>query len=255
MLYDSLTVQEVVDSESSAEFLKEATKLATSRELENIAQRLEAKQELFAELLAPRRLAALAKADFVLLLSHVFSIRRKARKLLRLVGVEPFRQQTQELLYGKGDVADRFECFVTAFEGRLDERRAINLASELLHFHDPDQYCLWTNWVWDPTTGSGALPMVVQEGVEIGGASTAERYCNVGAALLQVNEVGHARNISGNATGMLGTNLLLACVHAVYMYTVFRLKLSDEFNRILPELPELVERVLGVHKMEVVASG
>jgi len=67
MLYDSLTVQEVVDSESSAEFLKEATKLATSRELENIAQRLEAKQELFAELLAPRRLAALAKADFVLL--------------------------------------------------------------------------------------------------------------------------------------------------------------------------------------------
>ena len=32
MLYDSLTIQEVVDSESAAEFLKEATKLASSKE-------------------------------------------------------------------------------------------------------------------------------------------------------------------------------------------------------------------------------
>jgi hypothetical protein len=50
---------------------------------------------------------------------------------------------------------------------------------------------------------------------------------------------------------MLGMDLYLACVHAVYMYTVFRLKMSDEFNRILPELPELVERVLGVRQLEV----
>ncbi|MDP6236092.1 MAG: hypothetical protein QGE96_04390 [Candidatus Poseidoniia archaeon] len=255
MLYDSLTVQEVVDTESSAEFLKEATKLATSRELENIAQRLEMKRGMFAELLAPERLASLTEDEFVLLLDHVFSIRRKARRLLRLISVESFRQRTQELLYGEEDVGDRFERFVTLFEGSLDERRSINLASELLHFHDPDKHWLWTNWIWDPETGSGALPMVVQEGIVIEGKSSAERYRNVGAALRLVNEVGHAQNISGNTMGMLGTNLLLACVHAVYMYTVFRLKLSDEFNRILPELPELVERVLGVRGLEVVASG
>ena len=35
------------------------------------------------------------------------------------------------------------------------------------------------------------------------------------------------------------------------MYTVFRVKLSKEFNRILPELPELARRVLGVQKMEI----
>jgi hypothetical protein len=34
------------------------------------------------------------------------------------------------------------------------------------------------------------------------------------------------------------------------MYTVFKVKLSQEFNRILPELPELTQRVLGVHKLE-----
>jgi len=119
-----LTVQEVVDTESSAEFLKEATKLATSRELENIAQRLEMKRGMFAELLAPERLASLTEDEFVLLLDHVFSIRRKARRLLRLISVESFRQRTQELLYGEEDVGDRFERFVTLFEGSLDERRA-----------------------------------------------------------------------------------------------------------------------------------
>ena len=51
--------------------------------------------------------------------------------------------------------------------------------------------------------------------------------------------------------GTYGIDVFLACVYAVYMYTVFRVKLSDEFNRILPELPELTRRVLGVQKMEL----
>ena len=48
-----------------------------------------------------------------------------------------------------------------------------------------------------------------------------------------------------------GIDVFLACVYAVYMYTVFRVKLSDEFNRILPELPELTRRVLGVQKLKI----
>jgi hypothetical protein len=51
--------------------------------------------------------------------------------------------------------------------------------------------------------------------------------------------------------GTYGIDVFLACVYAVYMYTVFRVKLSDEFNRILPELPELTRRVLGVQKLEL----
>ncbi|SVE21874.1 uncharacterized protein METZ01_LOCUS474728, partial [marine metagenome] len=47
MLYDDLSVQDVVDSESALEFRKEATKLATSSELENIGQKLEEKSHLF----------------------------------------------------------------------------------------------------------------------------------------------------------------------------------------------------------------
>ena len=40
MLHDSLTVEEVVDSESALEFMKEATKLATSADLEDLSERI-----------------------------------------------------------------------------------------------------------------------------------------------------------------------------------------------------------------------
>jgi len=250
MLYDSLTIQEVVDSESADEFLKEATKLASSSELESIARQLEIKQTMFAESLSAENLAKMEAEEFVQLLNHIFSIRRRAAKFVKAVGVENLRAATMTLLYGEGEADKRFEDFVKSISETVDRRRCINLASELLHFNDPQKNCLWTNWVWDSETGSGAISMVVKEGVELDGKDDSERYRNISAALRMVDVLGHSRNISGNAPGMLGMDLFLACVHAVYMYTVFRLKMSDEFNRILPELPELVERVLGVRQLE-----
>jgi hypothetical protein len=69
--------------------------------------------------------------------------------------------------------------------------------------------------------------------------------------LALVNAVGHSIGFSDSGKGLFGTDVFLACVYAVYMYTVFRIKLSQEFNRILPELSELAQRVLGVYKMEM----
>jgi hypothetical protein len=251
MLYDTLSIQEVVDSESADEFLKEASKLASSSELENIARQLEKKQTMFAEYLRAENLVKMETEDFAQLMNHIFSIRRRAAKIVKAVGVENLRAATITLLYGEGETENRFEAFVKAISKTVDRRRCINLASELLHFNDPQKNCLWTNWIWDSQTGSGAISMVVNEEVELDGKSDSERYRNISAALRMVEVLGHSRNISGNAAGMLGMDLYLACVHAVYMYTVFRLKMSDEFNRILPELPELVERVLGVRQLEV----
>ena len=51
MLHDSLTVEEVVDSESALEFMKEATKLATSSDLEDLSERIARKAEFFGRML------------------------------------------------------------------------------------------------------------------------------------------------------------------------------------------------------------
>ena len=39
MLFDSLTNDEIVDSESALEFMKEATKLASSADLDDLSER------------------------------------------------------------------------------------------------------------------------------------------------------------------------------------------------------------------------
>lgn len=251
MLYDSLTVQEVVDSESAAEFLKEATKLASSQELEGLARLLEAKQKFFETSLSKANLEVMTEVEFSDLLSNIFSISRKSRKVMRVVGLERFRWLTIELLHGEEDVGSRLQAFVSDLSRNLDQRRAINLGTELLHYYNPTENGLWTNWIWDPSTGSGALQMVLQEQLEIKEQDLASQYRSVSSAIRLIAEAGYSRSISRNAQGPLGVGLFLACVHAVYMYTVFKLKLSNEFNRILPELPELVARLLGVRNMEV----
>ncbi len=90
----------------------------------------------------------------------------------------------------------------------------------------------------------------IEQDTDLSGVTNGDIYINVGDAMRSLNVVGQSRSFSSIGKGLFGTDVLLACVYAVYMYTVFKVKLSQEFNRILPELPELTQRVLGVHNME-----
>ena len=79
MLHDSLTVEEVVDSESALEFMKEATKLATSSDLEDLSERIASKAEFFGRMLEPEKLKQLTEDEFGLLVRQIFSIGRKSK--------------------------------------------------------------------------------------------------------------------------------------------------------------------------------
>ena len=67
----------------------------------------------------------------------------------------------------------------------------INFAGELLHYSMPDRYWLWTNWIWDPDNNTGALPLVVQEEVDLLGETEGETYLRVGEAMSYVNPVSY----------------------------------------------------------------
>ena len=249
MLYDDVSVQDVVDSESTLEFMKEATKLASSSELENIGQKLEEKSRLFQSTLNPEAIDSMREEDFSKVVGKIFSIRRKSKRLVKATGFKNLRAMVIELLYGKDPIEKRFNEFVNSIE-KIDEKMRINFASELLHFTDPKRNWLWTNWIWDPNANTGSLPLIIKENVDLSGVTNGDIYNNVGDAMKSLNVVGQSRSFSSIGKGPFGTDVLLACVYAVYMYTVFKVKLSQEFNRILPELPELTQRVLGVHNME-----
>ena len=54
--------------------------------------------------------------------------------------------------------------------------------------------------------------------------------------------------------GVFGTDVFLASVYAVYMYTTLRMRMTQEFNKIIPELAELVQRLLGVNRTPPMAE-
>ena len=82
MLHDSVTQEEVVDSESALEFMKEATKLASSADLEDLSERITRKSEQFSKLLSADSLETLKEEEFVLLVRQIFSIGRKSKRLI-----------------------------------------------------------------------------------------------------------------------------------------------------------------------------
>ena len=88
MLHDSLTVEEVVDSESALEFMKEATKLASSADLEDLSERIARKAEFFGRMLEPEKLKRLTEDEFGLLVRQIFSIGRKSKRLISSNGFE-----------------------------------------------------------------------------------------------------------------------------------------------------------------------
>ncbi len=105
--------------------------------------------------------------------------------------------------------------------------------------------------MWDPRAGTGSLPLVTTEEFDLDGPDRGETYLRVGEAMAFVNETGKAVGFTNLGSGLFGTDVFLACVYSVYMYTVLRLRMTQEFNRIVPELPDLVRRLLGVYRPEV----
>lgn len=245
MLYDELQIDRVVDAEAALEFMKEATKLATASELEGIGARLADKSARLRAQLAPDRIAQLGVDGFTEVASQIFSIRRKAPRLIKANGIEALRGELAALLYGADPISARVDRFTSRITG-LEPAMIVALATESLHFIDPERYWLWTHWIWNPTTRTGALRLVTHDAAELVADGDGATYERVGRAIRLVDHHGHVAGYARSARGLFGTDVFLACVYAVYMATMFRLKLSNEFNRILPELPELVERVLGV---------
>jgi hypothetical protein len=104
--------------------------------------------------------------------------------------------------------------------------------------------------MWNPESETGALPLIVMEEVDLDAGSVAETYDRIGLAMAFVDEVGAAAGFRPPGHGVFGTDVFLASVYAVYMYTTLRMRMTQEFNRVIPDLAELVSRLLGVHRLE-----
>lgn len=261
-----MTTGQVVDTQTAQEFMAQALEKAERAELGDIVAELEQKSARFRAWLAPDALPGLDRSQLRGVLRSIFTTRRQADAIIDVMGEAELRQAMGRLLHGPTAPQDRFQEFVDALSGfwgdvrlarkplpgrengEVPENVLCDLASEVLHFTQPEAHWLWTRWMWDPRTGTGTLPLVTMDEYDLHGRTSGETYMKVGVAVAFVRATGEAAGFArfGGGDSPFGIDVFMACVYAVYMYTVLRLRMTQEFNKVVPQLPELSRRLLGV---------
>lgn len=246
---------QVVDTPTAREFTERALERVSKEDLSDVAALLGRKVEAFQAILAPDVLPAMTETQATALLRSIFVTRRRHRVILDTLTLDGFIEQCERLLYGPGPAPARLGEFHDAIGtiGRdLPAQTGFDLGSSLLHFTDPDRHWLWTQWMWDPENLTGALPLIVTEEVDLIADDTAESYRRIGVAMAFISEVGEAAGFQERGHGILDTDVFLACVYAIYMYTTLAMRMTQEFNQVVPELDDLLRRLLGVHRSPLV---
>jgi hypothetical protein len=232
--------------------LQEALGQVSPEDVIAIADELaERRDRLFLELATdPSKLAG-SFADIALAVTHT---KVNARTISNYFAQNDY-QIFRELLYGEAPAAIRVAGFVEKLNA-LDTRLALELATGLLHNSDPSNDWLWTRWLWDPTTGTGILPLLAGSSHNLLATNIADGYSRVGAVSALSMKFAEGTGLwtdelVGNKQRVLFANsAFLACAYAVYMYGSTSWRLSRDFNELLPSLPNMARRLLGLPKVK-----
>ena len=204
-----------------------------------------AKSLLFQKTLSKERLASLSKEDLDQLLEKVFSVRRKRQRLIEETGVENLKRAISDLLYGKANSwEERVENFVKSIRG-VDRKAAKDLASELLHFTFPEDYVLWTSWIWDPESESGAVVFLKEEPPKR--HMYGETYEEFEQIYKQIQE--KLLDFGIKVKGYLFVDIFLAMIYATYV-DYMTLSTMHSAKGFFPPAGVMARRLLGVQRPE-----
>ena len=160
-----------------------------------------------------------------------------------------------ELLNGDAPTPIRVAAFVEKLNA-LDTRLALELASGLLHNISPNDHWLWTRWLWDPTTGTGILPLLAGSTHNLLADNLADGYARVGTVSAMSIKFGEGTGlctdelVSNAKRAQFANSAFLACAYNVYLYGTTGWRLSREFNNLLPSLPNMARKLLGLKKVK-----
>jgi len=161
----------------------------------------------------------------------------------------------EDLLNEEAPTPVRVAKFVEKLNA-LDTRLALELATGLLHNISPTDNWLWTRWLWDPTTGTGILPLLAGSTHNLQAENLADGYARVGAVSAMSLKFGEGTDLwtdelmANEDRAKFANTAFLACSYSVYMYGTTSWRLSAEFNNLLPSLPNMSRKLLGLKKIK-----
>jgi hypothetical protein len=194
-------------------------------------------------------------AGVLALLQEIFGARRRAAVILETMGTGTLLGALERLVRGHETVSQRLELFCEPLASMGFEGEAVDIAGELLHFYDPERYWLWTRWIWNPRTQSGALALLIPDWSALLARTPGETYLKVGEATAYVAAAAESQQMfkpitrKGRFAPYL-TDIYLAMTYTLYSFTVLRMRMTKEFTKVFPEPWELVQRLLGVYPLE-----
>jgi len=231
--------------------LNAATEQVTPDDVIAIADELaERHARLFLKLKADPSQIASAFADIASAVTHT---KANARTLVNQFNHGDFKL-LEELWQGESPTPLRVATFVEKLNA-LDTRLALELASGLLHNTSPKDNWLWTRWLWDPTTGTGILPLLAGSTHNLLSENLADGYARVGSVSAMSIKFGEGTGLwsdeltSSQARAPFANSAFLACAYCVYLYGTTSWRLSGEFNNLLPSLPNMARKLLGLKKI------
>jgi hypothetical protein len=233
----------VVDVPTAKELIEQIHQQVTVEELRELVRGLERKAKTVGELLLTSELDCVRVRSA---LEWTFVGRRRTSGVMGTRSDEELSAWVRDLLDGDEPLARRFERFCSA-AGPLRGATASELASELLHFTRPERHWLWARWMWSAESRTGALPLLIGEDYDLEADGLGATYERVSEALSVLDGSPEAGAFRLGGGGRLGTDVLLACTYGVYMRTVLGLKMTQEFNALVPPMVQLVRRLLGTH--------
>jgi hypothetical protein len=230
--------------------LQEALKQVSPQDVIAIADELAERQtRLFSRLESD---AAQLADLFAEIASSVTHTKTSARTITNYF-LDGKSQILDQLLIGEAPAPVRVAMFVESLDA-LDTRLALELATGLLHNTFPNDHWLWTRWLWDPTTGTGILPLLAGSTHNLLATNIADGYARVGVVSAMSIKFGEGTGlwtdelIGNEKRSAFARSAFLACAYAVYMYGSTSWRLSRDFNELLPSLPNMARRLLGLPK-------
>ena len=240
---------DAVDAGSAVEFMREALIKISEDEIGAVAELLVQKRGILGPSLEEGSLRRANAESVRPILSHIFATRRRSDAIVVAVGAPALSEAIRALVPGHGSLADRFGQFDEALPG-LDAPVRRELAGECLHFADPERHWLWARWMWDPVARTGSLPLLMVDGFDFSGPDAGAVYLRVGAATSAVVATADELGFRRMRANPFAVDVYLAAIYGIYLYTITRLRMTQEFNRVIPQLPDLVRRLLGVYRLE-----
>jgi hypothetical protein len=233
-----------VDVPTAKEVIEQIHQHVSTDELAELVAELTGKVAAMRKLLVSDQLDA---GGIRSALEWTFVARRRVSEIMGARADAELTAWVEDLLDGDDPLPRRFESFCAA-AGPLGEYAAAELASELLHFSSPEHHWLWARWIWNPESRTGALPLLIGDDYELDADGLGASYERVSQALTALDSAPEASAFRLRGGGRLATDILLACTYGVYMRTVLGLKMTQEFNALVPPMAQLVRRLLGTHR-------